>query len=93
MANEQKPQENSVKTLESVAHGATLTEQELESVSAGDSGPLTMPLCGLKPNTRAKTQKFIDDVLANGGKVNSVDFETGKVNFTPGPGTPLEGPM
>ena len=93
MSNEQKPHENQSKTLESVAQGTTLTEQELGTVSAGDAAPRTIPLCGLKPNTRAKTQSFVDDVLANGGQVHSFDLDTGKVNFTLGPGTPLEGPM
>ena len=65
-----------------------LKENDLELMAAGGGEPATMPFCGIKPNRRATTQKIVDDILASGGTVNSVDYDTGKMNFTLGPGVP-----
>ena len=67
---------------------ALLAEEDMDAVSAGDGGPASVPFCGIKPSRRATTQKLVDDIYADGGTVNSVDFETGKINFTLGPGIP-----
>ena len=88
MANENNAQDTQAVTAVSESPSLLLSENDMDSVAAGDGGPETMPLCGIKPNRRAMTQKLVDDVLAHGGTVNSVDYETGKMNFTLGPGVP-----
>jgi hypothetical protein len=69
-------------------HAAALTDEELGSVAAGDGDPLVIPLCGLRPNKRAATQKYIDDIKEAGGEVYSYNLDTGHVRFNPGPGIP-----
>jgi hypothetical protein len=65
-----------------------LSENDLEVMAAGGEGDETVPWCGIKPSRRATTQKLVDGILASGGTVISVDYDTGKMSYTLGPSTP-----
>jgi hypothetical protein len=90
MANTQDTQDNPLHAEHAAPQPTTLTDEELGSVAAGDGDPLVIPLCGLQPNKRVATQKYIDDIKEAGGEVYSYNLDTGHVRFKPGPGIPVQ---
>nr|WP_314624145.1 hypothetical protein [uncultured Noviherbaspirillum sp.] len=88
MANVNNTQDTLLLTQASEASPVLLSENDLETMAAGGEGDETVPWCGIKPSRRATTQKIVDSVLASGGTVISVDYDTGKMSYTLGSATP-----
>jgi hypothetical protein len=89
MANKQTTQENPLEAAVASRQSMELTDAEITTLAGGAGLP--PKLCRLKPSRQASTLEFIQSIKDGGGKIETVDLESGSVNFKPGTSEPAPG--
>jgi hypothetical protein len=90
MANEQNEQGHASKPGDRISDATELTDEQIAALAGAADGPGVQPWVPLKPDWNKKIQNQVDGILKNGGTVHSVNYETGAINFTMGPGEPYK---